>query len=169
MVLPMMCSYLYRMESHHWWWRHVGDILRLLSCCWIRVQRSTIRTRLVTVELCSKYLHKRFYFISSVRTKPILIIKRPHTHMRTHVYSIQHNQFTWLVVTTNQLPPLSCGQLVHNRATSCTNVYLNILQAILPSWVGGPPLFIAVYPLIRVSVYSVSDDLCVYRMLCMSM
>ena len=25
------------------------------------------------------------------------------------------------------------------------------------------------YPLIRVSVYTVSDDLCVYRMLCMSM
>ena len=37
------------------------------------------------------------------------------------------------------------------------------------SLVGGPPLFIAVYPLIRVSVYTVSDDLCVYRMLCMSM
>ena len=31
------------------------------------------------------------------------------------------------------------------------------------------PLSIAVYPLIRVSVYTVSDDLCVYRMLCMSM
>ena len=62
--------------------------------------------------------------------------------------SIQPNQFTWLVVATNQLQPLSCGQLVHNRATSCTNVYLNILQAIPPSWVGGPPLIIAVYLLI---------------------
>ena len=31
--------------------------------------------------------------------------------------------------------------------------------AIPPSWMEGPPLFIAVYPLIRVSVYTVSDDL----------
>ena len=66
-----------------------------------------------------------------------------HIHTVT-VYGIQHNQFIWLVAATNQLPPLTCGQLVHNRATSCTNV---------PS---SCPLFVAVYPLIRVSVYTVS-------------
>ena len=88
-------------------------------------------------------------------------------HMKTH--TIMHNQFSWLAVVTDQLLPLSCGQLVHNRAVSCTNVYLNTLHTILPSWVGRPPLFIAVYSLIHVSVYSVSDYLCVHRMLCMSL
>ena len=102
-------------------------------------------------------------------TSPDSLYLWPHPHTLRLLAVISALQFTWLVVTTNQLPPLSCGQLVHNRATSCINVYLNILQAISPSWVGGSPLSIAVYPLIHVSVYTVSDDLCVYRMLCMSM
>ena len=101
--------------------------------------------------------HKCTYIICGTAMDSTLACGHLHgtnncTHMQTHTkFSIQHNQFTWLAAAANQLPLLSCGQLVHNRAISCTNVYLNILQAIPPSWVGGPPLFIAVNTLIHVS------------------